>query len=253
MKTQALSLDLIRTDGGTQMRFALDDEVCADYRDKWLSGVEFDPVEAFHDGSTYWLADGFHRYFGAKEAKRSSIPCRIHQGTKRDAILFAAGANTLHGLRRTNLDKRIAVEALLKDEEWVQWSDRKIAEQAAVSHVLVQDVRKQLEDSSSSNAAAKANGKPRVGRDGKKRKPRRKSKAIPESTRASRPAPGSNGHKPPEPAPFKRGERLSLPDAITRLNTMLDEAQAFWPEDEMATLAAKLRTRADHIRSSVKS
>lgn len=240
MKTQAISLDLIRTDGGTQMRFALDEEVCADYRDKWLSGIEFDAVELFHDGSAYWLADGFHRFFGAKQAKRSSIPSRIHQGTQREAILFAAGANVGHGLRRTNIDKRVAVTALLNDDEWAAWSDKKIADQAGVSDMLVRDVRNQLQESCSSSAAAKTKDQPRTGRDGKKRKAKKK---------ASR-----NGHveTATEPLPIPETEqtdnRLSLPDAISELNTCIEEIKRIWPLDEMKTLAAKLRTAADHIR-----
>lgn len=67
-------------------------------------------------------------------------------------------------------DKRRAVETLLNDEEWVKWSDGKIAEQAAVSQNFVSDVRRQLK-SDLSSPAAKAAGKPRVGKDGKKRKP----------------------------------------------------------------------------------
>lgn len=173
-KTTPLSLDLIRTDGGTQMRAALSQETYLDYRDKWLSGVEFDPVDVFHDGSAYWLADGFHRFHGAREAKRSSLPCRIHQGTQRDAVLFAVGANSSHGLRRTNEDKRQAVVTLLNDKEWVKWADTVIAEKCHVSHELVRTARKQLAESASSPAAQTAN-EPRVGKDGKSRKPPRKS------------------------------------------------------------------------------
>lgn len=40
-----------------------------------------------------------------------------------EAILFNVGANTSHGLRRTNGDKRRAIERLLVDEEWRGWSD----------------------------------------------------------------------------------------------------------------------------------
>src|SRR5262245_35093918 len=110
-----VNLDLIRTDGGTQMRAELDQEVYLDYRDKWLDGVDFEPLDVFHDGAVYWLADGFHRFYRAREAKLATLHCRVHQGTQRDAILFAAGANASHGLRRTNADKRLAVEKLLGD------------------------------------------------------------------------------------------------------------------------------------------
>ena len=46
----------------------------------------------------------------------------------RDAFLYASGVNAGHGLRRTNDDKRRAVERLLHDPEWSQWSDNKIAD-----------------------------------------------------------------------------------------------------------------------------
>lgn len=195
MATKNLSIDLLRTDGGTQMRAELTQEVYLDYRDKWIAGVEFDPVDVFYDGSTYWLADGFHRFYGAREAKRASIPCRIHNGTQRDAILFACGANAEHGLRRTNPDKRRAVEALLNDEEWCKWSDNKLAEKAAVSVNFVGVVRKQL-SSDDSSPVAKSADQPRVGRDGKKRRPpAQKPKKLPSQSDAP-PTPAED--EPPE-------------------------------------------------------
>lgn len=177
--SKSLAIDLIRTDGGTQMRAELDRDVYLDYRDKFLAGVKFPPVDVYHDGSTYWLADGFHRFYGAREAKRGSIDCTVHNGTVRDAILFAVGANQLHGLKRTNADKRNCVLSLLNDETWVKWSDNKIAEMTGVHQTTVSSVRKELMDSISS-PAAKAQDEPRVGRDGKKRKPKRAAaKSIP--------------------------------------------------------------------------
>jgi hypothetical protein len=38
-------------------------------------------------------------------------------------VLHSAGANAMHGLRRTNADKRRTVMLLLQDEEWAAWSD----------------------------------------------------------------------------------------------------------------------------------
>lgn len=194
MKTQTLAIDLIRTDGGTQMRAELQSEVYLDYRDKWLAGVEFEPLDVFHDGSTFWLADGFHRFYGAREAKRGSIPCRVHQGTQRDAILFAAAANTSHGLRRMDADKRNAILTLLRDGEWGKWSNGKIAEHVSVSKQFVSQVRQAFESPPKAEASAclpnrGGNGKPktvkRVGRDGKiyevpkKDKPAEQAKAEP--------------------------------------------------------------------------
>jgi hypothetical protein len=68
----------------------------------------------------------------------------LHHGTRRDAVLFSAGANCSHGLERTNADKRKAVMTLLADEEWRQWSDKEIAKRCDVSYQFVADVRGSL-------------------------------------------------------------------------------------------------------------
>jgi hypothetical protein len=44
-------------------------------------------------------------------------------------------------MRRTNADKRRAVETLLRDEEWGKWSDREIASRTETSAPLVASVR----------------------------------------------------------------------------------------------------------------
>lgn len=62
----------------------------------------------------------------------------------RAAILYAVGANASHGLRRSNQDKRRAVETLLKDEEWGKWSDSEIGRRAHVSHPTVAKIRSEL-------------------------------------------------------------------------------------------------------------
>lgn len=68
---------------------------------------------------------------------RPELPAEVRNGTRRDALLFACGANASHGLRRSSADKRKAVETLLADDEWKQWSDREIAKRCHVSHVSV--------------------------------------------------------------------------------------------------------------------
>lgn len=148
-----LPLDWLRTDGQTQMRERLDEETVKEYQNILAAEYAwpFPPVEVFSDGGNYWIWDGFHRVEAARRAYalRSptdrSIPVNIKQGGLRDAVLMAAGANARHGLRRTNADKRKAVETLLKDEEWSQWSDREIARRCAVSDRLVNTIRAELE------------------------------------------------------------------------------------------------------------
>lgn len=137
-----LELDQIRIDGGTQSRVELNQETVAEYAQAFTDGAAFPPVVVFFDGASYWLADGFHRYFGARDAGESAIAVQVINGTQRDAVLYSLKANATHGLRRTNADKRKAVETLLKDAEWAKWSDRKIAEVCGVAHSFVAATRK---------------------------------------------------------------------------------------------------------------
>lgn len=195
----SIALVKIRTDGGTQMRLAIDNETMLDYRDKWKSGVEFNPVDVFYDGATYWLADGFHRFYGAREAKRKDIPATIHNGSVRDAILFACGANNANGLRRTNADKRNSVEVLLADDQWSQWSDRAIAERCGVSHQHVCDIRKQLSTVDSCDEPAEPAR--RMGRDGKRRSAKKKTNKPAKQQSNGKPE-KKKEPEPPEPTPF---------------------------------------------------
>jgi hypothetical protein len=123
-----------------------------------------------------WLYGGWHRYAAHERAKRKTIRCHVTQGTLEDAIEAAAGENTEHGVRRTNEDKRRAVELLLGLSAWSDKSDRMIADRLGVSHAFVGTVRNS-KDTAPRPAAAppepSANGTPapaaRVGKDGKTR------------------------------------------------------------------------------------
>ena len=106
-----------------------------------ITRLIYPPIVVFHDGTDHWLADGFHRLHAIFMTSEKAIEADVRQGTRRDAILFSVGANASHGLRRTNQDKRRAVETLLRDEEWAAWSDRKIAEACGVSHEFVRQSR----------------------------------------------------------------------------------------------------------------
>jgi len=138
-----VSLASIRIDGGTQPRMSLYEDVVQEYAETLQEGKDFPPVVLFFDGSDYWLADGFHRFHAYSSANKESIPSEIKKGTRRDAVLYSVGANAAHGLRRTNQDKRQAVETLLQDEEWSKWSDREIARQCGVSHMTVKRIREE--------------------------------------------------------------------------------------------------------------
>ncbi len=140
---QFLKIDLIQ-DGGAQMRVEMSEQTIADYAEEMAAGTVFPPVIVYYDGEVYWLADGFHRVEAAREVGRESIDAEIQEGSDRDAILHGIGANARHGLRRTQADKRRAVEALLRDPAWFKWSDRHIAKVANVDPKTVGKIRREF-------------------------------------------------------------------------------------------------------------
>ncbi|MFC0132067.1 hypothetical protein CR105_24510 [Massilia eurypsychrophila] len=132
-----IPLDAVRINGGTQSRVELNQVTIAEYAEAIRAAVDLPPVVTFFDGVTFWLADGFHRYNAHRDAGAMEIAAEIRTGTQRDAILFSVGANASHGLRRTNEDKRRAVETLLNDPEWRTWTQARIAETCGVSREFV--------------------------------------------------------------------------------------------------------------------
>jgi len=140
-----LKLKQIRTDGGTQARKSLDQNIVTRYAEHMKEGAIFPPIIVFHDGSEHWLADGFHRYFARKANGELEIECEVKQGTQRDAQLFAFGVNNDRGLSMSSEDIREIIIRMLKDDEWGKWSDEKIANIVKVSRITVFRVRKKLE------------------------------------------------------------------------------------------------------------
>jgi hypothetical protein len=136
-----LAIEAITIDAGLQMRAAIDKEVVEEYAEAMRNGADFPPPIIFYDGKQYWPGDGWHCCLAALRAGMSELSCEIRRGDRRDAILFAAGANAAHGLRRSNADKRRAVEVLLNDAEWCRWSNHEIARVCRVSHQLVGKLR----------------------------------------------------------------------------------------------------------------
>jgi hypothetical protein len=144
MKLVNLKLQELTLDPSIQSRTERDEAYVEELRKDLLEGAEFPPIVVFTDGNTSWPADGVHRYLAHERAGRSEILADLREGGKREAIFHAVGANAKHGKRRSNEDKRKAVEILLQDEEWGKWSDRHIANACRVSQPLVSSIRKDL-------------------------------------------------------------------------------------------------------------
>ena len=136
-----MNLNVLRIDGGTQSRQEINQDAVGEYAEQISAGAEFPPVTVFFDGVDYYLADGFHRYFAHKQAGKVSINVEVVNGTLRDAVLHSCGVNSLHGLRRTNADKRKAVMTMLDDLEWQDWGNSEIARQCNVSSPFVASLR----------------------------------------------------------------------------------------------------------------
>lgn len=144
MKTKLIKLSEISIDAGTQQRERINDDVIAEYAESIQCGQKFPAITIFFDGINHYLVDGFHRYHAYRVSEITEIEADIHEGTKREAILFSAGVNGSHGLRPTNSDKRKSVMLLLSDEEWSSWSDHKIAKHCKVTQPFVSKLRKEL-------------------------------------------------------------------------------------------------------------
>lgn len=146
MNAEKLQINRIRVDGGTQARVQLDWIAIDDYANAMQEGAAFPPVVVFYDGDQYWLADGFHRLKAAEKAGSDELSVDVRPGTRHDAMWHAAGANSVHGVRRSNADKRNSVRLALK--VWVETrkepiNSTEIARQVGVSHQMVINIAEQ--------------------------------------------------------------------------------------------------------------
>lgn len=192
--------------GGTQFRVGTIEDTIEAYAEAMRAGAILPPIIVFDDGEGYWLGDGYQRIEAALRCGEDHIEADVRQNYEgetgqRAAVLFACGANEEHGLRRTNADKRRAVERLLADPEWGTRSDRWIAEMCRVGYTLVARIRAELPAAGSSSqpsesiedAAPKelgpSNPGKRTGKDGVVRSPPRngaKSKTSSNPSAASK-------------------------------------------------------------------
>ena len=140
-----LHLTDITADDDCQLRAAGSGATVAEYAEALRAGATFPPIIVFRDDAgRHWLADGFHRLAAHKAAGITDILVEVRDGGRREALLFAAGANASHGLRRTQDDKRRAILRLLSDADWKEWSDREIAKRTATSDKTVARLRREL-------------------------------------------------------------------------------------------------------------
>ena len=223
-----LKLSEIVTDAGTQVRAGLSEATVSDYAEALADGAKFPPVVVFYDGSRYIAADGFHRVHAAIRNSATQIECDVRKGGKGEALKFALGCNAHHGLRRTNADKRHAVELAVR--EFPNVSTVAIARMCLVGDELVAEIRKAQPTDSGRLAPPPA----RIGLDGRERKlppPPMRPTTPPPPTRPD----GARPAGPPPPSQVLDGTGWPIPTQLIPLWQRADEVQ------EMLTTLSRVK------------
>jgi hypothetical protein len=136
---QEFLIEKIRTDGGVQSRERISDDYVMELAELIKAGKKLPPVDVYSDGAEIWAADGFHRIYAHLKANKRTVRCNVHKGSIKDAIWASVAANQEHGLRRTNADKRHAVEMALKSRP--DLSARAVADHVGVEETMVRNLK----------------------------------------------------------------------------------------------------------------
>lgn len=109
MKIKLNELDL-----GYQTRQGMNDEVVKEYAEAMQNGTVFPPITVVGN----MLVDGYHRVEAMKSLGIEETEAIVTEGDRALALSAALKVNANHGLRRTNADKRHALE--------IAWQNRDI-------------------------------------------------------------------------------------------------------------------------------
>ena len=154
--------DRIEATTATQVRTKLHKDVIEMYQADIEHGAPMPPIDVFAEkgSARHILADGFHRLIATIEAGLEEIEVTVHEGGMHEALIHALGANTVHGLRRSNSDKIHAVQMALKDPAISQLTQQEIADVCRVSISTVQRVE-QKQSAGRYDKSAKHDSKPK--------------------------------------------------------------------------------------------
>lgn len=138
---ETLPLGQIMVDPRLQPRAKGNDAATvAEYAEAYRRGEKLPEGVVVHTSKGwYFLAEGFQRFEGAKQAGLETLPFEVVKGEYIDAKLIAAGSNKGHGLKRTNEDKRRAVQFAL--EARTEWTNEEVANHVGVGQEMVADIR----------------------------------------------------------------------------------------------------------------
>lgn len=151
-----------------QTRVTLDEETINDYAEVYREDeFKMPPIDVIDvlATNTLLVTDGFHRIEAARRAGRTRIRCLLARGTPTDALKAALKANSSHGLRRTNADKRKALALAWERREELfggEPSHEALAEACGVSKITVRRFRE------NTPTVLNEHGSERIGTNGKR-------------------------------------------------------------------------------------
>jgi hypothetical protein len=169
---KTVPIEEVILDERCQARAEVSHETVTEYADAYRSGAKLPPVDVFAVLGKLYLVDGFHRLAALRVAAESFARVRIvGQGDIDAAVWHATSVNGTHGLRRSNADKRRAVELALRSAIGSEQSSAIVAEHCGVSRNFVSELRAELEGDVSSDDTSRTRTD-RLGRQQPARKPR---------------------------------------------------------------------------------
>lgn len=139
---------IVADESKMQAREKISEPKAKEYATLMKDGIKFPPIEVFEKGDQYILADGFHRLHALKANGDVTVTVKVLPGGETEALFHSLGANSTHGLARSNGDKKKAVHTFLTHPDFSKFSDRDIAKHIGVSNVMVSKYRKTLKRNS---------------------------------------------------------------------------------------------------------
>jgi ParB-like chromosome segregation protein Spo0J len=138
-----LAIADIIVDPAIQIREGNDEDTVQRYMESFDS---LPPVDVFDTEDGWLLADGFHRTAAGERLGRTEIEVATHEGTRAEAAVFAALANTRHGKPLSRAERNIAIDRL--HSTYPEWSAQEIAKRMGVDpmavwrHMAAEEVKK---------------------------------------------------------------------------------------------------------------
>lgn len=221
LKTRTVRFDEVIVDRAVNPRERISPEHVEDIREAIRAKKPVPHPVCYDVDGKLKLSEGFHRWDAYRLEKRLRVEVVVVVGTDDEWAAAALCSNQdHHALKRTNADKRRAVEGMLK--RFPKWSNPKLAEAVGVSIEFVRQMRPQV--------ATVATCDEREGRDGKTYttpQADEKSTTSDEPKRqGTAPPPEPESVKPP-PAP-----ETSTPDPSTNQHQLCEHSESAPASDD---------------------